>query len=215
MLKSNHVRAAVLAVIALSTLSPTAGWATLIDLTPTGLSFTPCGDCTTFGGRSIYIRANASLAIDSVSWFGNVTSGDYELVISEGLGEGNPTLGTQIALASVTLSGGVLGWNDIAVSAILSADQEYVVNLRRQDGEAFSSDYDFLDWGNGLEESDLGAITLLDGRHGFDAEAPDNSWTTHFRFDAVAVPEPSTFAMSALGLTALGVFGRRRVPAFK
>lgn len=159
------------------------------DVTPVGETWNTCTSCTTFEGRSIYIRANETFTVDRVEWYGNISSGSYDVVIWEGLGEA-AALGSQLAIGTATLVGGVLEFNQIDINFTFTSGSEYLVNMRRTDGTAFSSNFHYLSWGNGAQESNLGLLTLLDGRHGFAPDTNNNSWTTHFLFDVVDAPVP-------------------------
>jgi hypothetical protein len=204
------------AMIATITLAPSSCRASiLLDLTPTGFSWNTSINSTTFDGRSIYIRANSTFAIDGIEWFGHVSAGSYDAVIWDGLGESS-SLGAMLAVQSNVLPGGSLSWNRIPLSFTFQSGEEYLVNFRRSDGSfGFSSTFHYLDWGQGAQQSNLGIVTLLDGRHGFAPNSDNNSWTTHFRFtqaDVGAVPELSSLAVWGLGMggaATIAVFRRR------
>lgn len=202
-------RALLIAAAALGLQS--AGAATVLDLTPTtdGFSWsTEANGSVVFEARSIYLRANETFTIDQLSWFGGVTARDYEFVISAGLGEENESIGAVLASSAASLPAGV-GPQSIDIDFTFQSGSEYVINFRPvSESYGWGGPYGFhySSWGEGSEESDLGLVTLLDGREGFDAEASYNSWTTHFAMNVV--PEPSSSLLGLVGLC--GIVLRRR-----
>lgn len=54
------------AIALLLTLTAAPARAAIIDLTPTGFSFSACGVCDTFGGRGVYLEANSTFSIDEI-----------------------------------------------------------------------------------------------------------------------------------------------------
>lgn len=182
--------------------------ATTLDIAPASPTFSPCGVCTTFEGRGIYITANSDFAVDSISWRGNVTTGTYELSIWQGITSGG-ALGTLLTTVVQNLSGGVYQWNTIDADFSFSAGSDYYVSLARQDGAVFSTNYDFISYNQ--TAANLGILTLIDGRHG---NAPifgdNNSWTTHFAFQVVdSIPEPVSSALFGTALSVLALARRR------
>jgi hypothetical protein len=176
-----------------------------LDITPVGGSWIDCDACSTRDGRSIYFLANETFSTEGVSWYGNISSGSYDVVIYEGVGETQP-VGSQLAIETAVFPGGVLGFNHIDIDFTFTGGSEYVVNFRRTDGgSSFSSDFQYMLWGNGSESSNLGLLTLLDGRSDFSAEQHDNVWLTHFQFGAGAPTPTFTVGGTVSGLTGTGL----------
>ncbi|MCW1916274.1 PEP-CTERM sorting domain-containing protein [Luteolibacter sp. GHJ8] len=198
-------RALLIAAAALGLQS--AGAATVLDLTPTGYTWnTADSESSVLGGRSIYIRANETFSIDQITWHGGVTAGNYEFVIYQGQGE-QAVLGAILGSGSSALPEGA-GPQTIGLNFTFEENTEYVISFRATpDTYEFDGPYawDYLSWGE-EEESDLGLITLLDGRHGFTPDENNNSWTTHFSMNVV--PEPSSSLLGLVGLC--GIVLRRR-----
>ena len=182
-----------------------------LDLTPTGFSFANCGGCTTFGGRGIYFHADDTFSISSVGWVGSVVGGTYELDINAGAGETAP-LGSLLASFTQALPAAGYTTNVISAAFTFTAGNDYHMNLALQNGQPFSSQYDFIDWGNGPQSSDLGVLTLLDGTSYPDGSGPFNSWLTHFIFDTAAAqtPAPASLALLGVGLAGIAMLRRRR-----
>lgn len=179
--------------------------AEILDITPVGESWIGCGTCSTRDGRSIYFLANETFSTERVSWYGNISSGSYDVVIYEGVGETQP-VGSQLAIETAVFPGGVLGFNHIDIDFTFNGGSEYVVNFRRTDGgSSFSSNFQYMIWGEGSESSDLGLLTLLDGRSDFSAEQYENAWITHFQFGAGAPTPTFTVGGTVSGLTGTGL----------
>lgn len=81
---------------------------------------------------------------------------------------------------------------------------------------SFSESLNLLDFGLGFNVGADG-ILHLQFYDGFDdGGAPDGRWnsgTLTFEVSALAVPEPSTYALMAFGVAGLGLFARRRKAA--
>ena len=187
--------------------------ATLIDVTPTSLSFSNCGSCTTFGGRGIYIGVNETFSVSRIGWVGSIVTGDYELTINQGAGETAP-LGAELGAFTDTLAAQGNTTNFIDVAFTFQAGNEYHIDLHLLSGAVYSTSYDFLSWGNGGQQSNLGLFTLMDGTSYPNGAGADNSWLTHFVFDTsvAQVPEPSSLALITLGLAGIG-FSRKKKAA--
>jgi MYXO-CTERM domain-containing protein len=202
-------RALLIAAAALGLQS--AGAATVLDLSPNSDGFswdTEADGTVVFEARSIYLRANETFTIDQLSWFGGVVANSYEFVISAGLGEENGSIGAVLASASASLPAGA-GPQSIDIDFTFQSGAEYVINFRPvSEAYGFGGPYGFhySGWGNGSEEADLGLVTLLDGREGFNSDSAGNSWTTHFAMNVV--PEPSSSLLGLVGLC--GIVLRRR-----
>lgn len=184
--------------------------AALIDVTPNGLSFNNCGSCTTFGGRGIYIEANQDFSVSQIGWVGSIVEGDYELEITQGVGE-TSALGTVLGAFnnSLTAQGNITNFMDVDFTFL--AGNEYHIDLHLVSGDVFSRSYDYLSWGNGTQESDLGLFSLKDGTSYPNGAGANNSWLTHFVFDTTpaSVPEPSALILLSLGLLGFG-FSRKK-----
>ncbi|MCO6046520.1 Ig-like domain-containing protein, partial [Aeoliella sp. ICT_H6.2] len=160
-----------------------------LDLTPSGYNWgTTSPSSTTFDGRGVYLRANSTFSVNAIDWYGRLaSSGQYEVAIYRGQGESAP-LGSLLAVGNQGFSGGgSFGWNQVPLNFTFQAGQQYYVNFRRTDGGSnFASPFHFMSWGNGSQASNLGDVTLLDGRSGFAPSSDNNFWLTHFRFSQLS-----------------------------
>jgi hypothetical protein len=186
---------------------PIAASATTLDLTPTGESWlNTTGNIGT--GRSVYLEANDTFPIDSISFYGDLVTASYDAVIWAGAGETSAP-GAELKVGTAALTNAGLGFYTVPISYTFTAGQEYIVGIQRTDGTgSFATSYDYMSWGNGTEQSNIGLVTLLDGREGLDAVRDNNSWLTHFQMNVV--PEPSTVLLLGAGLVGLAARGRRR-----
>lgn len=183
-----------------------------IDLVPAGQTFSPT-PASTFYGRGIYLRADEDLQVFSVAWNGNVSSGDYRITVTNGMGVSSTTQGSVVGTFDATLTNAGFDRYVIPTSFTLISGNEYHINLTRVDGtQNFAPEYEYLDWDytDHPSGSDIGSITILDGTstESDGAVIPYNYWLTHFELNAV-VPEPQTYA-AIFGIAVLGLALLRR-----
>jgi hypothetical protein len=162
-------------------------------------------------GRAIYLLANQDVPLKSVGILGDLFSMSYDVVIYEGLGQGNNSVGAQLAIATATAGGIGFDWNDINISYTLQAGEEYIINWRPSDGSSSWTNalcY-WTNWGdNGtLDDVNLGAVTIMDGREGFDSgSGTSNVFAPFLRLGIV----PGPGALALLGLAGACANRRRR-----
>jgi hypothetical protein len=190
---SNKINFYMLAIIFGMAVSGQAFAQETLELLPTGKSWLQAsggwGD-----GRSDYFRAEEDFGVSEIGYWGGVPSGEYTVEIMEGVGE-TSLAGSVLASVTINWPGSSPGYIPFPIEFNFAAGNEYIVNFRRADNQVIGTiTWHYVSFGNGAEESDIGILTLLDGREGYDANNYSNSVIPRFSFtigDFTSIaPEP-------------------------
>jgi hypothetical protein len=133
----------------------------------------------------------------------DMVAGTYEVILYQGAGE--------FALAGPILARGIgplggigMNWQELPIAFDLQAGQEYLISFRHSvPGTQVATTYQRFFWGDQPgQDLDLGVVTIMDGREGYDA----TNWTnvafprTRITFDAGGACYPDCDTQSGPGV---------------
>jgi len=176
----------------------------LINLN-SGEFFATHGGAGTGDGRGISFQAIDDFSISSIGIEAWLFEQSFDVVIWDST-DGHQ-VNAQLASASAILGGGSFGWNDIAIDFDFLNGNYYAIGWRASDGGS-GNWADSLTYyrDSALERTIDDKVNLIDGFQGYSAENFRNTVHPNLRMN-IAVPEPSTIAIFALGI--FGLLARR------
>jgi hypothetical protein len=144
-------------------------------------------------GRAVYFTAEETFEIRQASFFANMPTAFYEVVIYEGAGE-FAAPGPMLARNGGNFGGLGRTWNDIPVSFTFRAGMDYILSFRGADpNTAVATEYERVFWGDDPgEDLNIGLVTLRDGREGYDAENFSNVAFPRMRVEVVCAADCDT-----------------------
>lgn len=201
----------------------TASAQVLLELLPGGQSwsYSTISGPTWGMGRSTYFNADENFSVSKIEYYGGFSAASYSVDIFAGAGV-SADAGALLETVSINWPGGAAGYIPFTIQYDFVAGNEYIISFRRTDNERPTQDVEYSWVGWGPSSSDIGVLTLLDGREGYDANSYINSHLPNFRLTLgnvvveplVPVPVNSSVMLMLLTLL-LGIaafrYGRHRL----
>ena len=145
-----------------------------VPATADTLEFDPMLGWITAGGvgqgRSAYFRCNEAISLTHAAFMCDMPAGSYDVIIYQGAGEF--ALPGPILTRAVGQLGGIgMNWQEMPITFDLEPGQEYILHFRSSTpGAQVATTYERFFWGDQPgQDLNLGVVTIMDGREGYDA----------------------------------------------